>query len=412
MPSFAYQAKDASGKSVNGVIEAENERVLRAKLREMNYYVTGITQKQTAGLNADVGTMFGGILGKFKGVSEQALVVFARQFATMINAGLAMVRCLDVLGIQTEDAQLKPVIVQVRREVEGGSTLANALGKFPKVFSPLFVNMVRAGELGGILDEVLNRLAGFLEKDFNLKKKVKSAMTYPMVILVMAIAIVIFLVTFILPTFVSLFEGMQMKLPLPTKILISFTNGARNPVALLITGAVLVGGFILFRRWTSTQAGRYQFDKFKLKLPVFGMLIRKVAISRFCRTLGALLQSGVPIMQALEIVGKASGNEVIAETVNKVRESVREGESIAVPLNLSGLFPPLVTQMVAVGEETGNLDGMLQKIADFYDVEVEYMLASLTSLLEPILILAMGFVVGFIVISVFLPLYQIIGNIK
>jgi type IV pilus assembly protein PilC len=412
MPSFAYQAKDASGKSVNGVIEAENERVLRAKLREMNYYVTGITQKQTAGLNADVGTMFGGIVGKFKGVSEQALVVFARQFATMINAGLAMVRCLDVLGIQTEDAQLKPVIVQVRREVEGGSTLANALGKFPKVFSPLFTNMVRAGELGGILDEVLNRLAGFLEKDFNLKKKVKSAMTYPMVILVMAIAIVIFLVTFILPTFVSLFVGMNMKLPLPTKILITFTEAARNPVALLITAVVLVGGFFLFKRWTSTQAGRYQFDKFKLKLPVFGMLIRKVAISRFCRTLGALLQSGVPIMQALEIVGKASGNEVIAETVGKVRESVREGESIAVPLNLSGLFPPLVTQMVAVGEETGNLDGMLAKIADFYDVEVEYMLASLTSLLEPILILAMGFVVGFIVISVFLPLYQIIGNIK
>jgi len=412
MPSFAYQAKDASGKSVNGVIEAENERVLRAKLREMNYYVTGITQKQTVGLNADVGTMFGGIVGKFKGVSEQALVVFARQFATMINAGLAMVRCLDVLGIQTEDAQLKPVIVQVRREVEGGSTLASALGKFPRVFSPLFVNMVRAGELGGILDEVLNRLAGFLEKDFNLKKKVKSAMTYPMVILVMAVAIVIFLVTFILPTFVSLFTGMNMKLPLPTKILITFTEGARNPIAIGITIVVIIIVTILFKRWTSTQAGRYQFDKFKLKLPVFGMLIRKVAISRFCRTLGALLQSGVPIMQALEIVGKASGNEVIAETVGKVRESVREGESIAVPLNLSGLFPPLVTQLVAVGEETGNLDGMLSKIADFYDVEVEYMLASLTSLLEPILILAMGFVVGFIVISVFLPLYQIIGNIK
>ncbi|HXW50715.1 MAG TPA: type II secretion system F family protein [Candidatus Acidoferrales bacterium] len=412
MPSFAYQAKDASGKSVNGVIEAENERVLRAKLREMNYYVTGITMKQTAGLNADVSTLFGGVVGKLKGVSEQALVVFARQFATMINAGLAMVRCLDVLGIQTEDQQLKPVIVQVRREVEGGSTLANALAKFPKVFSPLFVNMVRAGELGGILDEVLNRLAGFLEKDFNLKKKVKSAMTYPMVILVMAIVIVFFLVTFILPTFVSLFVGMNMKLPLPTKILIAFTEGARNPVVLIITAVVAVGGFFLFKRWTSTQTGRYQYDKFKLKLPVFGMLIRKVAISRFCRTLGALLQSGVPIMQALEIVGKASGNEVIAETVTKVRESVREGESIAVPLNLSGLFPPLVTQMVAVGEETGNLDGMLSKIADFYDVEVEYMLASLTSLLEPLLILAMGFVVGFIVISVFLPLYQIIGNIK
>lgn len=408
MPSFAYQAKDSTGKSVNGVIEAENERVLRAKLREMNYYVTGITQKQTGGLNADVGQ----ILQRFRGVNEQALVVFARQFATMINAGLAMVRCLDVLSVQTEDSVLKPVITAVRREVEGGSTLAAALGKFPKVFSPLFVNMVRAGELGGILDDVLNRLATFLEKDFNLKKKVKSAMTYPAVILVMAVLIVLFLVIFIMPTFVELFNGMHMNLPAPTKILIMFTNGARNPYVFGPVIVLTIVGFILFNRYTSTQVGRRQFDAFKLKLPVFGMLIRKVAISRFCRTLGTLLQSGVPIMQALEIVGKASGNEVVAETVNKVRESVREGESIAVPLQLSGLFPPLVTQMVAVGEETGNLDGMLSKISDFYDTEVEYMLASLTSLLEPILILIMGFIVGFIVVSVFLPLYQIIGNIK
>jgi type IV pilus assembly protein PilC len=408
MPSFAYQAKDSTGKSVTGVIEAENERVLRAKLREMNYYVTGITQKQTTGLNTDVGQIF----QRFRGVNEQALVVFARQFATMINAGLAMVRCLDVLSIQTEDGVLKPVITAVRREVEGGSTLAAALGKFPKVFSPLFTNMVRAGELGGILDDVLNRLATFLEKDFNLKKKVKSAMTYPAVILVMAVLIVLFLVVFIMPTFVELFNGMHMTLPVPTKILIAFTNGARNPYVVIPTLVLAVVGFFLFNRYTSTQIGRRHFDAFKLKLPVFGMLIRKVAISRFCRTLGTLLQSGVPIMQALEIVGKASGNEVVAETVNKVRESVREGESIAVPLQLSGLFPPLVTQMVAVGEETGNLDGMLSKISDFYDTEVEYMLASLTSLLEPLLILFMGFIVGFIVISVFLPLYQIIGNIK
>jgi type IV pilus assembly protein PilC len=407
MPSFAYQAKDAAGKTVNGVIEAENERVLRAKLREMNYYVTGITQKSSSVMHADLGA----VLGRFKGVSEQALVVFSRQFATMINAGLAMVRCLDVLGVQTEDSQLKPIIVAVRREVEGGSTLASALGKFPKVFSPLFVNMVRAGELGGILDDVLNRLAGFLEKDFNLKKKVKSAMTYPVVILVMAVLIVVFLVTFILPTFVQMFQSMNMTLPLPTKILIGFTIAVRNPFILIPSLIVLFIAGILFNRYVSTQVGRRQFDAFKLKLPVFGMLIRKVAISRFCRTLGTLLQSGVPIMQALEIVGKASGNEVVAETVAKVRDSVREGESIAVPLQLSGMFPPLVTQMVAVGEETGNLDGMLSKIADFYDTEVDYMLASLTSLLEPLMILGMGFVVGFIVISVFLPLYQIIGNI-
>jgi type IV pilus assembly protein PilC len=407
MPSFAYQAKDATGKTVNGVIEAENERVLRAKLREMNYYVTGITQKSSSVMNADLGA----VLGKFKGVGEQSLVVFSRQFATMINAGLAMVRCLDVLGVQTEDSQLKPIIVAVRREVEGGSTLAAALGKFPKVFSPLFVNMVRAGELGGILDDVLNRLAGFLEKDFNLKKKVKAAMTYPTVILSMAILIVFFLVTFILPTFVDMFTQMNMKLPLPTLILITFTKGARDPYIVIPAVIGIVVLLFLFNRYVSTQVGRRQFDAFKLKLPVFGMLIRKVAISRFCRTLGTLLQSGVPIMQALEIVGKASGNEVVAETVSKVRDSVREGESIAVPLQLSGMFPPLVTQMVSVGEETGNLDGMLSKIADFYDTEVDYMLSSLTSLLEPLMILGMGFVVGFIVISVFLPLYQIIGNI-
>jgi type IV pilus assembly protein PilC len=407
MPSFAYQAKDASGKTVNGVIEAENERVLRSKLREMNYYVTGITQKGGGVLNADLNA----VLGKFRGVGEQSLVVFSRQFATMINAGLAMVRCLDVLSVQTEDAQLKPILIAIRRDVEGGSTLASALGKYPKTFSPLFTNMVRAGELGGILDDVLNRLAGFLEKDFNLKKKVKSAMTYPTVILVMAIGIVIFLVTFILPTFIQMFEQMQMKLPLPTMLLMAFTKGVRNPYVLIPSLAVIAVGYFLFNRYVSTPVGRRQYDAFKLKLPVFGMLIRKVAISRFCRTLGTLLQSGVPIMQALEIVGKASGNEVVAETVSKVRDSVREGESIAVPLQLSGLFPPLVTQMVSVGEETGNLDGMLSKIADFYDTEVDYMLASLTSLLEPMMILGMGFIVGFIVISVFLPLYQIIGNI-
>ena len=408
MPSFAYQAKDSAGRSVNGIIEAENERVLRAKLREMNYFVTGISEKSDSILKADIGKMF----GKIRGVSEQSLVVFSRQFATMINAGLAMVRCLDILSVQTEDKNLKDVIINVRRDVEGGSTLAAALGKFPKVFSQLFINMVRAGELGGILDEVLNRLATFLEKDFNLRKKVKSAMTYPMVILVMAVLIVFFLVTFIMPTFVSLFIGMNMKLPWPTKVMIAVTNGARNWIVDLTVLVILIVLTILFRRYVSTPTGKLQFDRFKLKLPVFGLLIKKVAVSRFCRTLGALLQSGVPIMQALEIVGKASGNEVIAQTVQRVRESVREGESIALPLQLSGIFPPLVTQMVAVGEETGNLDGMLAKISDFYDTEVEYMLASLTALLEPMLIVFMGFIVGFIVISVFLPLYQIIGNIR
>jgi len=352
-----------------------------------------------------------GLLSRMKKVDEQALTVFSRQFATMINAGLAMVRCLDILSEQTEDKKLKETLIQVRRDVEGGSTLSNSLAKHPQVFSMLYISMVKAGEMGGVLDEVLERLAGFMEKDFALKKKVKSALTYPVVILLMASGIVFFLVTYILPTFVSLFEGMSLALPLPTQILIAVTKGARNP-AVVIPAMILLGlGLFAFNQYVKTPAGRKQYDMMKLNIPVFGMLNRKVSISRFCRTLGTLLSSGVPIMQALEIVGRASGNEIIAMTVTKVRESIREGESIASPLGASGMFPPMVTQMVAVGEETGNLDAMLSKIADFYDTEVEYMLASLTSMLEPIMIVGMGGIVGFIVISVFLPLYQLIGNI-
>jgi len=260
-------------------------------------------------------------------------------------------------------------------------------------------------------DEVLERLAGFMEKDFALKKKVKSALTYPVVILVMALGIVFFLVTYILPTFVELFKGMNLTLPLPTKILIGITEAARQPMIVIPTIVLMVGVGIGIGKYVQTPVGRKQYDLLKLNIPVFGILTKKVAISRFCRTLGTLLSSGVPIMQALEIVGKASGNEIIAMTVTKVRESIREGESIASPLGASGLFPPMVTQMVAVGEETGNLDAMLGKIADFYDTEVEYLLASLTSMLEPIMIVGMGGIVGFIVISVFLPLYQLIGNL-
>ncbi|MBI2251544.1 MAG: type II secretion system F family protein, partial [Armatimonadetes bacterium] len=337
--------------------------------------------------------------------------VFSRQFATMINAGLAMVRCLDILSEQTEDKKLQQTLILVRKDVEGGSTLSNALSKYPLVFSTLYASMIKAGEMGGALDEVLDRLAGFMEKDFNLKKKVKSALTYPTVILIMALGIVFFLVTYILPTFVDLFQGMNLKLPLPTQILIAVTKGARNPLVVIPSLIIIVGAAIGMNLYGQTPTGKRQFDMLKISVPVFGILNKKVAISRFCRTLGTLLSSGVPIMQSLEIVGKASGNEVIALTLNKVRESIREGESIASPLGSSGLFPPMVTQMVAVGEETGNLDAMLAKIADFYDTEVEYLLSSLTAMLEPIMVVAMGGIVGFIVISVFLPLYQLIGTL-
>jgi type IV pilus assembly protein PilC len=378
------------------------------RLQEQKFTVINIKEKSASVGNTDIMSWY----QKLKKVNEQALVVFSRQFATMINAGLAMVRCLDILSEQTEDKKLQQTLIQVRRDVEGGATLSNALGKHPNVFSTLYTSMVKAGEMGGVLDEVLERLASFMEKDFSLKKKVKSALTYPVVILVMALAIVFFLVTYILPTFVSLFEGMNLTLPLPTKILIGVTKGARNPAIVIPVLGLVVAAFVGINRYVQTPYGKRQYDLLKLNLPVFGLLNKKVSISRFCRTLGTLLSSGVPIMQALEIVGKASGNEIIAMTVTKIRDSIREGESIATPLGSSGMFPPMVTQMVAVGEETGNLDAMLSKISDFYDTEVEYLLASLTSMLEPIMIVGMGGIVGFIVISVFLPLYQLIGSMS
>ncbi len=405
MPVFLYEARDADGQLKKDKIEAPNMRMATTRLQEQKMTVIKITPQGGGAANTDLLGWYNNI----KRVNEQALTVFSRQFATMINAGLAMVRCLDILSEQTEDKKLQQVLVQVRRDVEGGSTLSAALQKHPQVFSTLYHSMVKAGEMGGVLDEVLDRLAGFMEKDFALKKKVKSALTYPVVILVMAIAIVIFLVVYILPTFVSMFESMNVQLPFTTRILIGVTKALSDPLVLGICFAVGIAVLFFLRRYIKTPMGRRQYDHFKLNIPVFGLLNKKVAISRFCRTLGTLLSSGVPIMQALEIVGKASGNEVIAMTVSKIRESIREGESIASPLGASGMFPPMVTQMVAVGEETGNLDAMLSKIADFYDTEVEYMLASLTSMLEPIMIVGMGGIVGFIVISVFMPLYQLIG---
>jgi len=408
MPVFVYEVRDATGQLKRDTIEAQNIRMATQRLQEQKFTVINIKEKTQSVGQTDLMSWY----QKLKKVNEQALVVFSRQFATMINAGLAMVRCLDILSEQTEDKKLQQTLIQVRRDVEGGATLSNALGKHPNVFSTLYVSMVKAGEMGGVLDEVLERLASFMEKDFGLKKKVKSALTYPVVILVMALCIVFFLVTYILPTFVSLFEGMNLQLPLPTKILIGITKGAREPLILIPVIGCFVAAMFAMNRYVQTPYGKRQYDLLKLNVPVFGLLNKKVAISRFCRTLGTLLSSGVPIMQALEIVGKASGNEIIAMTVTKIRDSIREGESIATPLGSSGMFPPMVTQMVAVGEETGNLDAMLSKISDFYDTEVEYLLASLTSMLEPIMIVGMGGIVGFIVISVFLPLYQLIGSMS
>ena len=289
-------------------------------------------------------------------------------------------------------------------------TLSDALNAHPQTFNTLVVNMVRAGEVGGVLDDVLNRIAFFFEKDLALRQKVRAAITYPAAIFVFAIGVIFFLVFFILPQFIGFFEGMDLVLPLPTRILIAFTHAATGYWYVML-GALVIAGYAV-RTYVNTPTGRLNFDRFTLRLPVFGALVRKVTISRFTRTLGTLITSGVPIMQALEVVSKAVANRVVANAIEEVRTSIREGESIALPLQASGLFPPMVVQMTAVGEETGTLDSMLVKVADFYDAEVETTLAQLTSVLEPLLIIFLGFVVGFIVLSFYMPLYQLITGIK
>jgi type IV pilus assembly protein PilC len=389
---------------VAGAIDADTEVMVLGKLQEMGFFVTNL-ERQAGGASAlrrlDI--------GKFRKVGMRELTVFTRQFATMVNAGLSMVRTLNILEQQTESAKLKTIVGDVRKHVEEGMTLSDALGQHPDTFSPLTINMVRAGEIGGVLDDVLNRLAIFYEKDLSLRQKVRAAMTYPAAIFTFALGVIFFLVFFILPQFIGFFEGLDLQLPLPTRILI-FVTHALTGYWYVFLGGLLVSVWGL-RVYIGTERGRFRFDRFKLRVPVFGPLLRKVTISRFTRTLGTLITSGVPIMQALEVVAKAVENKIVAQAIDNVRSSIREGESIALPLQNSGLFPPMVVQMTAVGEETGTLDSMLQKVADFYDAEVESTLVQLTSILEPLLIMFLGFVVGFIVLSFYMPLYQLITGI-
>ncbi|HEX4840681.1 MAG TPA: type II secretion system F family protein [bacterium] len=404
MATFRYSARDASGRVVAGAIDADTEVIVLGKLQEMGFFVTNL-ERQAGGGSALRRLDF----GKLRKVGIRDLTVFARQFATMVNAGLSMVRTLNILEQQTESKKLKTIIGDVRKHVEEGMTLSDALGQHPDTFSALTINMVRAGEVGGVLDDVLNRLAIFYEKDLALRQKVRAAMTYPAAIFTFALGVIFFLVFFILPQFIGFFEGLDLELPLPTRILITLTH-ALTGYWYVFLGALLVSVWGL-RVYIGTERGRFRYDRFKLRVPVFGPLLRKVTVSRFTRTLGTLITSGVPIMQALEVVAKAVENKVVAQAIENVRSSIREGESIALPLQNSGLFPPMVVQMTAVGEETGTLDSMLQKIADFYDAEVESTLAQLTSILEPLLIMFLGFVVGFIVLSFYMPLYQLITGV-
>lgn len=408
MPSFAYVAKDSAGKTVEGTRQADSQEVLARELKAQGYWVTSMKQaKEAKAAQPQQARGF----SLFKRVKLGDLAVFCRQFATMINAGVSLVRCLDVLEQQTSNVALKEIIRDIQAEVEGGATLSRAMGKYPRVFSNLAVGLVRAGEIGGVLDVTLERLAIFMEKDVELRRKVKAAMTYPIIVLFVAVNIVVFLCTFIVPKFIALFEELGVEsFPWTTMILKVFSEFLLRYWYFAIIIAVTV--YIGIGRLKRTKTGKRYYDIVKLKVPVFGKLNHKIAIARFSRTLSTLLTSGVPILQAMETVAGALDNDIIADAVLLSRSAIREGETIGEPLAASRMFPPMVVQMISIGEETGQLDDMLGKVADFYEAEVDATLQSLTAALEPLLIVMLGFIVGFIVIAMFMPLIGIIGELS
>jgi type IV pilus assembly protein PilC len=399
MPTFAYTFRDAAGTVRSGTSEAESAETLRRRLQEQGFTVTEVRQVRAQ--------RPGGGWGRVK-LSD--LAIFCRQFSTMQDAGVSIVRSLDVLGQQTQSPKLRRIIMDIQAEVEAGQTLSKAMSKYPNVFSNLFIGLVRAGEVGGVLEESLQRLAAFLEADVALRRKVRAAMTYPTIVVIAALAIVIGLVTFILPKFFDVFKDLGIKdFPVMTQMLMDFSNFLTSRWYVMIAIVVLV--VIAFRMFVRTRIGRRLYDRLKLKLPVFGPLNHKIALARFSRTLSTLLSSGVPILQALETVAGTVANEIIAEAVMEARARIREGDRIGPPLEKSGMFPPMVVHMISIGEESGALDQMLSKVADFYESEVESTLQSLTSAIEPVLIVLLGGMVGFIVISLLLPLITAVQSL-
>lgn len=402
MPTYAYTVRDTSGAMIPGTVEAESESLLRRRLTEQGFTVLDVKETRGGRRRAP-----GGGFGRVK---LNDLAMFCRQFSTMIDAGVSLVRCLSVLSEQTTNAKLKRIINDIQSEVEAGQTLSRALGKYPNVFTNLFTGLVRAGEVGGVLEESLQRLSQFLEKDQELRRKVRSAMTYPVIVMCVATGIVIGLVTFVLPRFMDLFKDLGVKdFPVPTAMLMGFSHFLTGRWYFMVI--IVVAFVIAFRLFVGTKVGRRIYDRIKLKVPVFGKLNHKIVLARFSRTLGTLLASGVPILQALETVSGTVSNEIMSDAVLEARARIREGDRIGDPLQRSKLFPPMVVQMISIGEESGALDPMLAKVADFYEAEVDAALASLTASIEPVMIVFLGGAVGFIVISMFLPLVYVVQNL-
>lgn len=403
MPVFSYTFRDANGGVQKGTADAESEEILRKRFEEQGFTITEVTMVRARSAKPK----------SYGKVKLTDLSVFCRQFSTMVDAGVSLVRCLDVLGNQTQNPKLKKILADIGERVEGGESLSRAMQRHPRAFSPLFIGLIRAGEVGGVLEESLQRLSHFLEKDVQLRRKVKSALTYPALVAIMASGIVIFLVAWFVPQWAAILTDLGLKadqLPAPTQFLINLSDTIVHSWYWVVGACILL--FIAWRAFTSTRFGRRVADRIRLRIPVFGKLHHKVCMARFSRTMGTLLTSGVPILQAMETVAGVVGNSIMSDAILEARARIREGDRIGDPLEKSKLFPPMVVHMIGVGEESGSLDFMLQKIADFYENEVEAALASLTAAIEPIMIVSLGFVVGFIVIAMFLPLVDVISKLS
>ena len=402
MATFKYVAKDTNANTVNGKIIADNQAAVIEELRKRKLIIISVTQVKETDFK---GFSFGG-----KKVKPDDLVIFTRQLATMVDAGIPLMQGFDALQEQIANPYFKSVINSIKDDIEVGSSLSAAFAKYPTVFDNLFISMVKVGEAGGMLSSILDRIAQYMEKSLKLQRKIKSAMIYPQVVVGMALLITIFLLYKVVPTFVGIFESLGADLPGPTKVLIAISNVVRHGLLWLIGGIIV--SVMAFSYYSRTDTGRLNIDRLKLKLPILGELFRKISISRFSRTLATLTQSGVPILASLDIVGRTCGNKVLEIAVNNVKNNVREGENIAPPLIKSGVFPPMVTRMIAVGEKTGEMEKMLVKIAEFYDDQVDTAVAGLTSLIEPLIIGFLGIVIGGIVVSLFLPIIKMTTLIK
>ncbi|MFN8127732.1 MAG: type II secretion system F family protein [Candidatus Nanopelagicales bacterium] len=404
LETFDYQVRDRGGKVLKGRIDAQSPAAVASKLKGMGYAPISIA-KANAGLNKELHIPgFGGR------VKLKDIAISARQFATMINSGLSLLRALSILAEQTDNEKLAEVYSEVRLAVEQGSSLSQAFAQHERVFPPIMINMVRAGETGGFLDQVLLQLAENFEAEVKLRAKIKSAMTYPVVVFSFAILSMTAMLVFIVPVFADMFAGLGGELPLPTRVLVALSNLLKTALPFLLLLAVV--GFFLWRRYKNHPKVRNVVDPFKLKAPIFGKLFQKVAISRFSRNLGTMIHAGVPILQSLDIVSDTTGNVVLARAIDDVENSVRRGESLAGPLAEHPVFPPMVVQMMAVGEDTGSLDAMLHKISDFYDSEVEATTEALTSLIEPIMIAVVGAIVGAMIIALYMPIFKVFDLIE